>query len=211
MTLSIGWATHEATKYACTHWHYSRCVPVGKLIKVGAWEDGRFIGVVVFSRGANGRIGMPYNLTQLECCELTRVAMRPHKCFVSQVLAEAIKFLRKKCPEMKLIISYADIEQGHYGGIYQATNWIYEGKTERARYFIVNGKKTHPKSLHSKYSRKYADFEQSIEWMRKHVDPNASIYYDSGKHKYLFPLSKEMRKQVEPLRKEYPKKECVVL
>ena len=211
MTLAIGWATHEATKYACTHWHYSKSVPVGKLIKVGAWEDGRFIGVVIFSRGATPRIGMPYNLTQLECCELTRVAMRPHKCFVSQVLAEAIKFLRKKCPEMKLIISYADIEQGHHGGIYQATNWIYEGKTERARYFIVNGKKTHPKSLHSKYRRKYEDFEQSIEWVRKHVDPNASVYYDLGKHKYLFPLSKEMRKQIEPLKKEYPKRECVVL
>jgi hypothetical protein len=177
MSLKIGWATHEAVKYACTHWHYSRCVPVGKLIKVGVWEDDRFIGVVIFSRGANCRIGMPYNLTQYECCELTRVAMRPHKCFVSQVLAEAIKFLKKKCPEMKLIISYADIEQGHYGGIYQATNWIYEGKTEEARYFIVNGKKTHPKSLHSKYKGKYSDFTQSLEWVQKYVDRKASVYY----------------------------------
>lgn len=205
MTLKVGWATFEATKYACTHWHYSKCVPVGKLIKVGAWEDDKFIGVVVFSRGANKSLGSPYNLKQTECCELTRVAMRPHKCFVSQVLAKAIKFLKMKCPEMKLIISYADIEQGHHGGIYQATNWIYEGKSVESRYFIVKGKKTHPKSLYSLYKNKYADFEQSVDWIRRYVDKTASVYYDSGKHKYLFPLNKEMRKQVEHLAKEYPK------
>lgn len=206
MSLRIGWATHEATKYACTHWHYSRSVPVGKLIKVGAWEDGRFIGVVIFSRGATPRIGMPYNLTQMECCELTRIAMRNHKCFVSQVIAEAIKFLKVKCPEMKLIVSYADMEQGHHGGIYQATNWIYEGQTDGARYFVVNGKKTHPKSLHAKYKSKYADFSQSLEWIQRYVDKNASVYYDKGKHKYLFPLTKEMRKQVSRLHKPYPKR-----
>lgn len=170
MSLRVGWATHKAAKYACTHWHYSRSVPVGKLIKVGAWEDGRFIGVVIFSRGANKSIGTPYNLTQTECCELTRVALRNHKCFVSQVLAEAIKFLSIKCPEMKLIVSYADIEQGHHGGIYQATNWIYEGQTDGARYFIVNGKKTHPKSLHAKYKAKHSDFAQSLKWIQKYVD-----------------------------------------
>ena len=207
MSLYIDWATFEATKYACEHWHYSKCVPVGKLIKVGAWEDDKFIGVVIFSRGANKSIGSPYNLTQFECCELTRVALRPHKCYVSQVLAEALRFLKKKCPSMQLIISYADIEQGHHGGIYQATNWIYEGKTSSARYFIVNGKKTHPKSLYSLYKNKYADFEQSVEWVQKYIDPKASVYYDEGKHKYLFPLTKEMKKMVAPLNKPYPKRE----
>lgn len=204
MSLKIDWATYEATKYACTHWHYSKSVPVGKLIKVGAWEDEKFIGVVIFSRGASPQIGRPYNLTQLECCELTRVAMRTHKCFVSEVLAEAIKFLKKMCPNMRLIISYADIEQGHYGGIYQATNWIYEGKAVGARYFIVNGKKTHPKSLSGKYS-KYVGFVQSLEWVKANIDKNASVYYDNGKHKYLFPLDKKMRKQVLKLSKPYPK------
>ena len=204
MSLKIDWATYEATKYACINWHYSKSVPVGKLIKVGAWEDGKFIGVVIFSRGANAKIGMPYNLTQCECCELTRVAMRTHKCFVSQVLAEAIKFLKKMCPSMRLIISYADIEQGHYGGIYQATNWIYEGKTTGARYFIIHGKKTHPKSLHSKYHM-YVGFMQNIEWVKENIDKKASVYYDNGKHKYLFPLDKKMRKQVIKLNKPYPK------
>jgi hypothetical protein len=49
--LVVNWATYEAAKYACLNWHYSGTVPVGKLVKVGAWEDGKFIGVVIFSCG----------------------------------------------------------------------------------------------------------------------------------------------------------------
>ena len=205
MTLKIDWATHKAAKYACENWHYSKCMPVGKIIKVGAWENGKFIGVVLFSRGANNRIGMPYGLEQTEICELTRVALKKHECFVSQVLAEAIRFLKKKSPNLQMIVSYADCEQGHKGGIYQATNWIYEGKTKGERYFVVNGKKTHPKSLHSKYKNKYSDFSQSLKWIRKYVDVNASEYITVGKHKYLMPLNKKMRKKILCLHKPYPK------
>lgn len=205
MTLQINWATHQSAKYACENWHYSKCMPVGKIIKVGAWENGKFIGVVLFSRGANARIGMPYGLEQTEICELTRVALRKHECFVSEILAEAIRFLKKKSPDLQMIVSYADCEQGHKGGIYQATNWIYEGKTKGERYFIVNGKKTHTKSIHSKFKGKYKDYSCSLKWIRKYVDANATEYITVGKHKYLMPLNKKMRKKLIKLHKPYPK------
>lgn len=50
--LKVDFATYEATKYAVLNWHDSECMPAGKLVKVGAWEDGLFIGVVVFGLGA---------------------------------------------------------------------------------------------------------------------------------------------------------------
>ena len=77
--LKISWATFESTKYACLNWHYSKCVPVGKLVKIGAWEDNKFIGVVLFGRGANQHLGKPYNLEQTECVELVRIALNRHK------------------------------------------------------------------------------------------------------------------------------------
>ena len=207
MSLKIDWATHKAAKHACTHWHYSGTMPVGKTLKVGAWENEKFIGVVIFSRGANNRIGMPYGLKQTEVCELTRIALRKHECFVSEVLSKAIKFLKGKSPDLQLIVSYADCEQGHNGGIYQATNWIYEGRTKGERYFIVNGKITHTKSLHSKYKNRYKDYSASVQWLRKHIDINAEVYITKGKHKYLMPLNKKMRKKIIKLHKPYPKKE----
>jgi len=93
--LKINWATHEAAKYACTNWHYSKSMPVGKIVKIGAWENEKFIGVVLFSRGAAPTLGAFLGLSQLESCELTRVALDKHINPVSKILSLAIKFLKK--------------------------------------------------------------------------------------------------------------------
>lgn len=202
VNLKIDWATHEAAKYACENWHYSQVIPVGKLVKVGAWEDGKFIGAVLFGRGANNNMLKPFGLNQDEGCELVRVALRDHKTPVSKILSFAIKFLKKQAPKLRLIVSYADADQDHHGGIYQATNWVYDGLKNAGTMgaFIINGKKTHPKSVHSK------GVKQSLEEVRKHLDPNATIFYTKGKHRYLMPLDAEMRERIMPLAKPYPKR-----
>ncbi|MFX3646284.1 MAG: hypothetical protein ACE3K2_02275 [Paenibacillus sp.] len=69
--------------------------------------------------------------------------------------------MKEQSPNVELIVSYADFEQKHHGGIYQATNWIYEGKTDGEHYFIIRGKKTHPKSIHSKCGTS----GQRIDWI----------------------------------------------
>ena len=35
------------------HWHYSQAMPAGKLVTFGVWEHGRFVGAVLYGRGAN--------------------------------------------------------------------------------------------------------------------------------------------------------------
>ncbi|HFQ6827786.1 TPA: protein Mom [Yersinia enterocolitica] len=201
-TLTVDWATHQAASFACLNWHYAKAVPVGKLVKVGAWEDGKFIGVVIFSRGANNRIGQPYSLQQDQVCELTRVALRQHISPVSQILAKAIKFLADVCPGLRLIVSYADKDQNHHGGIYQATNWIYEGLfgVGTVGAFIIKGKKTHPRSVSAK------GVKQNLESIRQHLDTNAQEFKTSGKHKYLMPLDKKMKKILISRHKPYPKR-----
>jgi hypothetical protein len=202
INLRIDWATHEAAKYACENWHYSKCLPVGKLVKVGAWENEKFIGVVIFGRGANNNMLKPFRLLQDQGCELVRIALTRHSSPVSKILSLAIKFLTKQSPELKLIVSYSDADQDHHGGIYQATNWIYDGLKNAGTMgaFIINGKKTHPKSVHSK------GIKQTIEAVKKHLDPNATIFKTKGKHRYLMPLDNETRKSIMPLAKPYPKR-----
>ena len=73
--LKIDWATHEAAKYACENWHYSKSIPVPPLVKIGVWENSKFIGVLIFSRGASSNLLKPYGLDQTEGCELTRVSL----------------------------------------------------------------------------------------------------------------------------------------
>ena len=200
--LKCDWATHEAAKYACEHWHYSKCLPVGKLFKIGAWEDGVFIGVVLFSRGANPHLASPYGLDQTECVELTRIALRNHKHFVSEIMMTAIKKLHEFSPGIRLIVSYADPEQGHIGAIYQATNWIYTGHTHPDRKYLINGKYVHAKTIQSEKPVGMSEQEYVFSKYK-----NAKRVHDMGKHKYLMPLDKKMRKLILPLAKPYPKKE----
>lgn len=202
-SLKIDWATHEASKYACENWHYSKCMPVPPLVKIGAWENLKFIGTVIFSRGASSNLSSPYRLTQDQCCELTRVALSKHKTPVSKILSIAIKFLKKNSPDLKLIVSFADPNEGHHGGIYQATNWIYTGKSAKSyKYIDKNGREWHSRQV----SEKGYNIQQGRR--RKTVKPSeCKKIMCEGKHRYLFPLDNEMRIQIEELRKPYPKRE----
>lgn len=188
--LKLDWATHEAAKFAVEHWHYSQCLPAGKSVKVGVWEDGKFIGVVIFSRGATNHIGSPYGLEQTEVCELTRIALRQHQTPVSRIMSIAIKFLHRQSPGMRLVVSYADPLQGHHGGVYQANGWIYTGATKAQQGVIVNGKEMHKRSANAKFGTIKGLQKSEMKW----------------KHKYLMPLDKPMREQVEKLRQPYPKR-----
>jgi len=193
--LKIDWCSYDAALYACKNWHYSKSLPIGKTIKVGAWEDKKFIGCVLFSRGANFNIGSPYDLDQTQACELTRIALNKHIHPVSQIMAVAFKFLKKISPGIQLIVSYADSGQGHHGGIYQATNWIYEGVKTGEVYFKINGKTLHKKQVHSLYK---TNIVAKI--------PSCEVVKASDKHKYLMPLNKKLRKKILKLSKPYPKK-----
>ena len=193
--LVVDWCSYKAAKYAVENWHYSGVMPVGKLVKVGIWEGGVFVGCVLFGRGANNHIGSPYDLPQTTVCELVRIAMDRHKSPVSQVTKRAIAMLRSASKKMRLIVSYADPRQHHLGIVYQAMNWLYVGTTKAQRFTLgLGGKIIHKKSIHS-MRRRVSEFPKSpLMW----------------KHKYLFPLDRAMRRQIEPLAKPYPKRADVV-
>jgi hypothetical protein len=201
--LKLDWCSYEAAKYAVEHWHYSRRMPKSKLNTVGVWEDGNFIGAVIFGYGATPNIYKPYNLTQQDVCELVRVALTNHINQVSRIAAIALKMLKKKNPQLRLIVSYADKDMNHDGGIYKAGGWIYTGLMNDGNRsaFIIKGEKVHPRTIGS------AGGVQSLSWVRANMDAGATEFVTQGKHKYLFPLDSAMRQQIEPLRKPYPKRD----
>lgn len=201
--LKLDWCSYEAAKFAVEHWHYSRRMPKSKLNTIGVWEDNKFIGAVIFGYGATPNIYKPYNLTQQDVCELVRVALNTHKCQVSRVVAISLRLLKNKNNQLRLVISYADKDMNHDGGIYKAGGWIYTGLMNDGNRsaFIINGNKTHPRTIG------LAGGIQSLSWVRTNMDANAQEFITQGKHKYLYPLDNEMRKQIEPLRKPYPKRE----
>ncbi len=190
--IRIDWATHEAADYACKTWHYSKCLPSGKLVKIGAWENERYIGVVIFSHGASPHLLSKYGLTQFEGCELTRVALSDHETPVSKIMAIAIRYLRAHCPGLKLAVSFADPEQGHHGGIYQATNWVYTGTSGVTVEYFVRGKWRHVRGAYDLIKGENKD-----KWPKRER---------TGKHRYLFPLDESFRDKLKDLMLPYPKR-----
>jgi hypothetical protein len=192
--LRIDWATHAAAKYACEHWHYSRCTPKFKQVWIGVWEDERFIGIVAFGRSSTPYLGDAFGLKTTECCELTRVALTAHKSPVSRIVSLALMFLKKQSPGMRLVVSLADSLQGHHGGIYQAGNWIYIGRSSEMQQFYFRGKWRNDSSL-----MRYLQVNPAAKSvLKKRKVP--------GKHKYLMPLDSDMRKRISTLSKPYPKR-----
>lgn len=200
--LKIDWATHEAAKFACENWHYSKCVPMPPIVKVGVWENEKFIGVVLFSRGASPTLGKSYNLSQTECCELTRVALNKHITPVSKIISIAIKFLKKNNAGLRLIVSFADAYQGHHGGIYQAGNWIYSGTSNAKHDYIGPDGKRY-------LSRQVSESGYAMQFGKKTkvFKPSECIAIAvPGKHRYLMPLDNAMRDKIKLLSKPYPKR-----
>lgn len=120
--------------------------------------------------------------------ELNRLVINDNleKNVASFFIGSVLKLL----PKM-ILVSYADSKQNHHGYVYQATNWIYTGKTKE-RTDIGLDDNTH--------SRHY----------KKGIDTKANRKFRSSKHRYcIFIGSKQDKKhfikslkyQVEP----YPK------
>lgn len=191
--LKLDWATHEAAKYAVEHWHYSKCMPKSKLVKLGVWEDRAFIGVVIYGVGATQSLVKRYGLTPQQGCELVRVALSCHVTPVSRIVAISLMFLKKSNPGLRLVVSFADPEKGHIGGIYQAGGWVFGGETQVSDEYLYKGKRWQGRS-----------FRNLFKGLEK--DPRVSIVKGSSKYRYLMPLDEAMRRQIEPLRKPYPKR-----
>jgi len=199
--LKVDWASHDAVKYACENWHYSKSVPVPPLVKIGVWEDEQFVGCVIFGRGANNNMLKPYGLESTEGCELIRIALNKHQTTVSRIIRIAILFLKKNSQNLKLIVSFADPQYGHHGGVYQAGNWIYSGDTAKSKEYWHKGKRLHPRQV----SEKGFNIQQGVK--RKTVKPSECLIKNTeGKHRYLMPLDEEVAKRVKALSKPYPKK-----
>lgn len=193
--LTVAPCDHKAATFAVKHWHYSQTMPASKpLIRYGVWEHGEFVGAVLYGWGANPRLGKPFGLEMIECAELLRIAMRDHEAPVSQVVARTLADLKRTNPGLRLVVSFADPHEGHHGGIYQAGNWLYLGLTAPKRELELNGKTLNRRAYTGRgFGGARARIPAGAVWVQR-----------PGKHRYVFPLDKQMRRRVSKLAQPYP-------
>ena len=91
----------------------------------------------------------------------------------------------KQCGK-EIVVSYAEIEQGHLGIVYQATNWYYTGLSAKRTNWVVEGIDKHCQTIADKYS--------SQELKEKYGD-KFSLKPRPRKHRYVFVNAKGKRKK----------------
>lgn len=197
--MEIRKATTKQTKYACKFFHYAKRVPQS-VYSYAIYNQGLFCGVVVFGYGANPQIARPYNLWQGQVLELVRVALNGKQTCTSQALSMAMRQLKKDCPQIKIVVSYADMDQDHRGVIYQATNWLYMGEaTKGAIKFYIRDKEIHKKTLFDRCKT------GKIAKIKEIYKNDLRIERGKGKYKYIFCFCKKERKKYLKKALPYPK------
>jgi len=184
-------ASKKAVQYACLKFHYAAVVPaqyIGYSVFNGL---GEWCGVILFGGGASANMGKPYNLSYGQYLELTRMALNGKQENTSKAMSIAMRLIKKDCPTVKLLISYSDKGQNHYGTIYQATNWYFVEENESSgKDYFYKGKWRHDRTL-NEYPK---EFLATLETRKR-----------SGKRKYIYPLDKKLISLCKSLSRPYPK------
>lgn len=188
--LVVEWCKYGDAEHAVMNWHYSRRMPRGRLYKFCAYENGLFVGAVIYGNPVSFNTGKRFGLTHRSVLELVRVALTSHKSPVSQIVAQSVKMLRRENPQLELLVSYADPEQNHNGTIYQAMNWIYDGITNGEYLYEIDGQQLHGRTLSHRYGTR-SGYDEVKVWK-------------PGKHRYYLPLTRQLKRLIKPTA-SYPK------
>jgi hypothetical protein len=186
-------ASSKAVKYACLNFHYAKVCPVVGIAFSVFNDKDEWCGVITFGYGASANMGKPYKLNHGQYLELTRMALNSKQESTSKAMSIAMRLIKKLCPTVRLLISYADKGQNHKGIIYQATNWYLVDESESSGFEVwYKGKWVHdrgPNTLPKEQRKK-------LTYRKK-----------SGKYKYIYPIDKALVDMCKNLSKPYPKKE----
>jgi len=106
----------------------------------GLFDGMEILGVLMFGKPASNSLceGICGPEESSRVLELTRLWIQDGtpKNTESYFIGQAIKLLPI---EFDILVSYAEIQAGHVGTIYQATNWLYTGLSDRHVHWEVEG------------------------------------------------------------------------
>jgi len=175
-------------------------MPVGRAQNYGVWESGRFVGAVLYGRGASPHLAPHLGLDRFEVCELTRVALREHEHPVSQIVSRTLPQLRLSSPRLRVVVSFADPLYGHHGGIYQALNWLYLGTSAPAHAYRDGKGRLH----HSRVVTGSGVVRQFGKATRVPRPSELERVELPGKHRYALPLDRALRRRLVRSSLPYP-------
>ena len=174
-----------ATRMDCAPYilgiHYAKRFP-SVSYAFALYRDGVIVGVVTYGTPASSplRKGIAGKENSHHVLELNRLCLRDNlKNEASQLIAGSIKML----PARKIIISFADTEQGHRGIVYQACNFTYHGLSAKRTDWKVKGKE----HLHGQtIADEFRGVKNRAAAMRQKYGDDFYLKPRERKHRYNF-------------------------
>ena len=167
----------------------------------GLFDMERIIGVICYGTPSSAplRSGICGHAEKNNVIELTRLWIDDcsEKNAESFLIGNTLRLVNKE-----IIVSYAEIQAGHVGTVYQATNWIYTGLSAKRTNWTIEGVDKHCQTIADKYTAKsiretYGDRFSLTDRPRKH----RYVFFNCGPRRKKYLLS-QLRYPVMP----YPKK-----
>lgn len=182
---------HFTAAQMVTKYHYAHRTP-SIVASFGMYVDDVLAGVITY--------GVPSQRNVLLCCgdEYEKNALELNRLFIhdwagrnseSWLIGQSFQWLAKTHSEIKILVSYADTEQGHHGMIYRATNWLYTGMSSTEGNLLINGSKMHPRTVFDQFGTR------NIETLKTRgvIVERTNV---AGKHRYVYFLGDKRQRKI---------------
>lgn len=162
--------------------------------------SGQLVGVIMYGTPSSAplRRGICGDDEKCNVIELTRLWVSDcvGKNAESYLIGNTIKKINKE-----IVVSFSEIEQGHRGIVYQATNFFYTGLSAKRTNWTISGIDKHCQTIADKYNakeirEKYGDKFSLVDRPRKH----RYVFFNASKTRKKYLLSK-LNYKIQ----EYPK------
>jgi hypothetical protein len=174
------------------------------MFSFGLFDGEQMIGCIIYGKPASPSlcVGVCGHDESGNVIELTRLWIQDGtpKNTESFLIGNSLKMLPDS---YDIVVSYAEIGAGHVGTVYQATNWIYTGLSDKHVEWKLDGKA-------GKHSRHLFDEHGGIEGAKRFYGDRLERHERGRKHRYVMlrgsktrkkELMRKLRYQVQP----YPK------
>jgi len=192
MSIKEKYKVKSIAKYLCKDWllhkHYAKRIP--SISYSFGLFDKNLIGVMTIGKPASHSlcVGVCGESNSKYVYELNRLCVNDNleKNVLSYFVSQCLKILNDL-----ILVSYSDTKMKHNGYIYQATNWIYTGKTKE---------RTDIGTDDNSHSRHYD----------KNLDYSKNRKFRSSKHRYIYFVGnkskvKKWKKELNYKIQDYPK------
>ena len=162
----------------------------------GLFDSDQMIGCVIYGKPASPSlcVGVCGPDESQNVIELTRLWIQDGtpKNTESYLIGRSLRMLPK---EKDIIVSYAEIGAGHIGIVYQATNWIYTGMSDRHVEWRLDG------AVSGTHTRHIFDEHGGVNGAKEFYGDRLQRHERPRKHRYVMFNSKNKKRRTELMKK----------